>query len=776
VEEDTARHKGDVDGLHELLVSTYSRFPLDERVREACRIVDSKKESTLRIIRTPDMDDAAYKAKLQHRILQHIRKSVSSCVGRGMMTFSSMSALMAEPLPIPPLALAGRVPPLGTLMACESMTPDVLVWPEFHNGVAAGLRVKNAPSSGGASSSTFMQLYTDATTKKKRASEFSDVFTETSTRDAHRGAMRYWVLYNRGPTADNSHAGALLAFGLLGHLRVLTVVDICEFLTTGHMLTTIAMLIGLAASRLGSSDIFISKTICLHIPSLLPAGQGGLELDIPVLTQAAALTGIGLLHAGSGNRTMAEFLMSELIRRPVSETDTNSRETYALSAAWALGMLSIGRGGSGKKRAAGDSAPAKGLGADPDPMADLRLDIRLLRCIEGGYSSGMVFDGLADTRSRRAKIPNSYAMDLNANSSTVIEPEDSVNIAVTSFGAIIALSLMYIQSGNDTITTRLQVPSTAFALESERPDLLFVRAMATCLIQWRSIEAVCRGDSANALNWLHSQIPTVLHDFCFDSNDELSHMHKDMSTRAAALAYLSIASGYCMGLALVHAGTANAGAKHAISRLSETTSSSNVFYSTAFMKASSDRSSKVLVDMFLSCLSLSAGLVMSGTGDVAVLRLVREARVKNEDSSFGSQMALSMTVGMLFLCGGKAAFKRDPISVGLLLMSVCPWFPAKASDNKSHLQATRHLYSLAVEWRWLRCIDVDSGSDVDVAMEVNAELQYFYVGNSEFIGIQVYLDDDSREPLCMSAPCLLPELSSIRRVCVSSADFFPAEL
>lgn len=78
--------------------------------------------------------------------------------------------------------------------------------------------------------------------------------------------------------------------------------------------------------------------------------------------------------------------------------------------------------------------------------------------------------------------------------------------------------------------------------------------------------------------------------------------------------------------------------------------------------------------------------------------------MKNEDSSFGSQMALSMTVGqkllygslatslmscfsgMLFLCGGKAAFKRDPISVGLLLMSVCPWFPAKASDNKSHLQ------------------------------------------------------------------------------------------
>lgn len=41
---------------------------------------------------------------------------------------------------------------------------------------------------------------------------------------------------------------------------------------------------------------------------------------------------------------------------------------------------------------------------------------------------------------------------------------------------------------------------------------------------------------------------------------------------------------------------------------------------------------------------------------------------------------------MLFLCGGKSAFKRDPISIGILLLSVCPWFPAESSDNKSHLQ------------------------------------------------------------------------------------------
>ena len=41
---------------------------------------------------------------------------------------------------------------------------------------------------------------------------------------------------------------------------------------------------------------------------------------------------------------------------------------------------------------------------------------------------------------------------------------------------------------------------------------------------------------------------------------------------------------------------------------------------------------------------------------------------------------------MLFLCGGKAAFKRDPVSIGALLLAVYPSFPAKTADNKSYLQ------------------------------------------------------------------------------------------
>jgi hypothetical protein len=42
--------------------------------RQVCRMLTSSKDMTLRVTRTPDMDDAAYKAKLQHKLLYYCRR------------------------------------------------------------------------------------------------------------------------------------------------------------------------------------------------------------------------------------------------------------------------------------------------------------------------------------------------------------------------------------------------------------------------------------------------------------------------------------------------------------------------------------------------------------------------------------------------------------------------------------------------------------------------------------------------------------------------------
>ena len=52
----------------------------------------------------------------------------------------------------------------------------------------------------------------------------------------------------------------------------------------GHEPTTVALLVGLAASRLGSADPLLSKTLCLHIPALLPAQHWDIDISPQVGT------------------------------------------------------------------------------------------------------------------------------------------------------------------------------------------------------------------------------------------------------------------------------------------------------------------------------------------------------------------------------------------------------------------------------------------------------------------------------------------------------------
>lgn len=72
----------------------------------------------------------------------------------------------------------------------------------------------------------------------------------------------------------------------------------------------------------------------------------------------------------------------------------------------------------------------------------------------------------------------------------------------------------------------------------------------------------------------------------------------------------------------------------------------------------------------------------------------------------------------------------------LLLLAFFPRFPYNTTDNQYHLQALRHLYALAVKKRELRFVDVDSGRNVHIPM-------------------QIHFKDPNLEPVNMTAPCLL---------------------
>ena len=533
-------------------------------------------------------------------------------------------------------------------METSNAPPELTLWPEFHNGVAAGLRVG----------------------PKVKLNPKSKISGKTNSH-----VTRNWIIYNRTASdaagGEAGHAGILFALGLLGHLSVLSVTDICDYLTQGHEPTTVAILIGMSAAKLGSADTLLSKTLCLHLPALLPPRHW--DIEITQVVQTAALTGLGLLHCGSAHRLMTEFLLAEMSRRPTSDR-CETREAMALSVAWSLGMVLLGKG----------RPDSEGKLSGLNGLADLQIEDRLQQHMDGG---------------RRPPESHLFTMssynDHNSKSSRILETED-INTEVTAPGATIALSLIYIKSNNVEIAKRLALPSTSFKLDATRPDLLIYRAIGYCLVLWDKVEP--------SESWIESQIPDIITKTVFNTHSENidnsnNGPHHMMPAPAALSAYLCIICGYCVGLGLVFAGTADNNAKQAIFSKLKFLQSCREMKPSIPLSVPIDRSVKPLIEMCISCVSVSLSYVMAGTGDLDCLRLLRELRWKVDDVNYGTHLSLAMAIGMLFLAGGNASLQRDPLSIACLLLSVCPRFPLRTADNQYHLQPLRHMYVLAVEYR-----------------------------------------------------------------------------
>jgi anaphase-promoting complex subunit 1 len=92
------------------------------------------------------------------------------------------------------------------------------------------------------------------------------------------------------------------------------------------------------------------------------------------------------------------------------------------------------------------------------------------------------------------------------------------------------------------------------------------------------------------------------------------------------------------------------------------------------------------VEQTLCILVLSLGIVMAGTGDLEVVRLIRflGSRVgpKFPTVTYGSHMALHMAMGLLFLGGGRFNLSTEPRAVAAMVCAFFPKFPTHSLDNR----------------------------------------------------------------------------------------------
>ncbi|XP_008298246.1 anaphase-promoting complex subunit 1 [Stegastes partitus] len=625
------------DGMSDIIQEvTGLIWSQDLRVQEVRRLLQSSRPVRVSVVQLPEVSDHEYIEEKENKLLQLCQRTMALPVGRGLFTLFSYHPVPTEPLPVPKLNLTGRAPPRNTMVDLNSgnidVPPNMTSWPSFHNGVAAGLKI--AP-----------------------ASQVDSA----------------WIAYNKpkSPELANEYAGFLMALGLNGHLTKLATLNIHDYLTKGHEMTSIGLLLGVSSAKLGTMDMSITRLLSIHIPALLPPTST--ELDVPHNVQVAAVIGIGLVYQGTGHRHNAEVLLSEIGRPPGPEMEyCTDRESYSLAAGLALGMVCLGHG------------------SNLIGMTDLNVPEQLYQYMVGGHRRAQ-----AGANRERHKSP-SYQ----------IKEGDTINVDVTCPGATLALAMIYLKTNNRSIADWLKPPDTWFLLDFIKPEFLLLRTLARCIIMWDEI--------LPNTEWVKSNIPQIMRG-TFDPSEDIN-----METMAQAQDYIT--AGACMALGLRFAGSANSDAFDCLYEFARTFMKIMSFAGTAAVQTGYYN-----LQTGLSMILLAMSMVMSGTGNLKVLQLCRFFHKRTGgEMNYGFHMAHHMALGLLFLGGGRYTLSTSNSAIAALLCALYPHFPAHSTDNRYHLQALRHLAVLAAEPRLLVPVDVDSLKPCYALLEVTYKETKWY--------------------------------------------------
>ncbi|THH09652.1 hypothetical protein EW146_g8626 [Bondarzewia mesenterica] len=624
VEEATAAALGEYHAVSGVELNlddfTHIRFGQDKRLEEVARMLRSSEAPVVKMIERPELNEHDQAKEQQNQVLRIAERTLALPLGRAMFTFGSVPTVTREAYAIPKMEYSIRLQPQNVVIAPEpyKIPPESLNWGDFHNGVAAALRV--SPSSGMIDSS--------------------------------------WIKFNKPSELTPEHAGFLYGLGLTGHLKEMLTWHTFGYLTPKHDLTSIGVLLGLSAANVGTGNRHVTKLLAVHTPALLPTPS--IDLNVPLVTQTAGLVGIGLLFMGTKHRRMAEVCLKQISRGDLNQPDLSNehREAYTMAAALAFGMVMLGKGSTAI------------IPADEALVSELRI------LIHGEAPSHL--------RPGRARP----AFDIN----------------LTSPAATIALGLMYLKTESQEVADMLTVPDTVLALNRIPPSFLLLRTLSRALIMWDSI--------LPTQEWLTSQVPKSIAK-AVEGREEGKPVDD-----AVDLAFYNIVAGCCFAIALKFAGTARE--EPYILLINYYDMFSRLAYTNG--PAFDHRIKRHAIRDGLNLISIALNMVMAGTGEINCLRRLRYSYgMYNQAMRYGTHMATHMSLGLLFLGGGRFTLGNSDAAVACMIAAFFPRFVPLSSDNKSYLQALRHLWVLAVEPRCLIARDVDTKEIVYLPVKIKVK-------------------------------------------------------
>jgi anaphase-promoting complex subunit 1 len=127
----------------------------------------------------------------------------------------------------------------------------------------------------------------------------------------------------------------------------------------------------------------------------------------------------------------------------------------------------------------------------------------------------------------------------------------------------------------------------------------------------------------------------------------------------------------------------------------------------------------------------------------------------NQAMRYGTHMATHMSLGLLFLGGGRFTLGSSDAAIACLVAAFFPRFSPVSSDNKSYLQALRHLWVLAVEPRCLIARDVDTKEIVYLPVKIKVK------------------EGSNVEMAQLISPTLIPDFDKVLSIRVDTPRYWP---
>lgn len=95
---------------------------------------------------------------------------------------------------------------------------------------------------------------------------------------------------------------------------------------------------------------------------------------------------------------------------------------------------------------------------------------------------------------------------------------------------------------------------------------------------------------------------------------------------------------------------------------------------------------RTTIENSLMIILLAISLVFAGSGDLEILRIIRYLRsrigTQHPHVTYGSHMAIHMSLGFLFLGAGRFTLAKTPEAVAALVCALFPKFPTHSNDNR----------------------------------------------------------------------------------------------